>query len=365
MFGLDLAGPRTRTWRRTMGRLGGVLGLALAMTALTAGEAHAHCDTMDGPVVGAAGRALASGSLAPVLIWIRPEDEAEVAAAFRHARTVRSLGAEARSLADRYFFETVVRVHREGEGESFTGLKPAGTDLGPVVPAADRALETGDVAELEALVLHAVRDGLRERFARAVAAKGFAPGDVAAGRAYVAAYVPLLHYVEEVHALSARAAGAHGPAAPPTAAHESHAEPRPGSADGAAGGEPHQPPRPSPVSPVQRPVSGPALTFSVEQELRAVHEQLATTSRTARTLVKNGSLRVTLMGLAVGGAIAPHSADGPMVIQVVEGVIEVEAGGTTRSLAAGTLLALDAGIVHGVRSPGGGVFLLTVAARAE
>ena len=115
------------------------------------------------------------------------------------------------------------------------------------------------------------------------------------------------------------------------------------------------------MSPVQRPVSGPALTFDLATELRVVHEQLATTSRTARTLVKNGPLRATLMGLARGGALAAHSADGPITVHVLEGAVEFEAEGRTWPLPAGSLFALDAGIVHTVRAPDGGVFLLTVA----
>lgn len=116
------------------------------------------------------------------------------------------------------------------------------------------------------------------------------------------------------------------------------------------------------MSPVQRPISGPALAFTLADELRIVHEQLAGTSRTARTLVKNGPLRATLMGLAAGGELASHSADGPITVHVLEGAIEFEVAGTTYPLPAGSLLALDGGVVHGVRSHEGGVFLLTVAA---
>lgn len=198
MLGLKLTNSHTRRLRRTAV----ILGMALAMTAFGASEARAHCDTMDGPVVSAARRALDSGSLDPVLIWVRTQDEREIRSSYERTIAVRSLGGEARQLADNYFFETVVRVHREGEGESYTGLKPAGTDHGPAIPAADRALAAGNVAELEAVVLHAVRDGLRARFERAAAARGFVANDVEAGRDYVAAYVSLLHYVEQVYGLA-------------------------------------------------------------------------------------------------------------------------------------------------------------------
>lgn len=204
-------------WLRRAATIG---ALALATLALAPREARAHCDALDGPVVTAARRALETGALAPMLVWVRPQDEAEIGQAFAHARTVRALGPEARELADRFFFETVVRVHRAGEGEPYTGLKPAGMDHGPVIPAVDRALAGGSPAQVEALLVEAVRHGLHERWERAATTRRFAPDDLAAGRAHVAAYVSLMHWAEGVHRLAAE--GAHGHAATPAAEGAAH-----------------------------------------------------------------------------------------------------------------------------------------------
>jgi quercetin dioxygenase-like cupin family protein len=115
------------------------------------------------------------------------------------------------------------------------------------------------------------------------------------------------------------------------------------------------------MSPVQHPVSGPALAFSLADELRTVHDELAKTERRiGRTLVKDGPLRVTLVGLNPGGELRPHRAEGPITVHVLEGELEFEAGEKRWPLTAGSLLALDAGITHSVRSERGGVFLLTV-----
>ena len=114
------------------------------------------------------------------------------------------------------------------------------------------------------------------------------------------------------------------------------------------------------MSPTQHPVSGPALLFDLGEELQIVHEQLTSTSRSARTLVKNGSLRATLIGLAAGGALAPHTADGPITVHVLEGALDFDVNGKTWSLRKGSLLTLDAGIEHGGRSTDGAVFLLTL-----
>jgi hypothetical protein len=105
--------------------------VALTLIGLTPARALAHCDGLDGPVVKAAQRALETRNPALVLIWVQEKDEREIQTAFEQTLAVRELSPQAKALADRFFFETLVRVHRAGEGAPFTGLKPAGRDLGP------------------------------------------------------------------------------------------------------------------------------------------------------------------------------------------------------------------------------------------
>ena len=181
----------------------------------------------------AARKALESGKLAPVLAWVQPGDEREIERAFEQARAVRKLGGEARALADTWFFETLVRVHRAGEGAPYTGLKPAGLALTPGVAAADDAVAKGEGAAVEKLLVEAVRHGLHERFARVKSQRP--PGaDVAAGRAWVAAYVPFIHGVEAVEAAAASGGAHHGPEAARGAGHEEHGERAPVGAEAAA-----------------------------------------------------------------------------------------------------------------------------------
>ena len=131
------------------GIMAGLGTIAVALTLLGARSALAHCDGIDGPVVKAAQNALQTNNVNLVRIWVRKEDEPELTKVFEQAVAVRNLSPESRALADRQLFETVVRLHRSGEGAAYTGLKPAGRDLGPAIPAADRAIETGDPAALE------------------------------------------------------------------------------------------------------------------------------------------------------------------------------------------------------------------------
>jgi Family of unknown function (DUF6448) len=172
--------------------------------------AAAHCDTTKGPVVTAARAALEAGDPNLVLHWVRPEDEPVVRSAFQHTMDVRARGPAAKELADRYFFETVVRIHRAGEGAPYTGLTDGEPE--PIIAATDRALERGSADQLEQQIVTAVRTGLAERFAAARAAKDFRPGDVAGGRNFVAAYVPLTHWVEGVFT-AAKGTGEHHRAA--------------------------------------------------------------------------------------------------------------------------------------------------------
>ncbi len=197
----------------------GFIGLAVWMAGPP--EALAHCDTMDGPVVTQARQALAAGDVTPVLKWVQPEQEGELRAAFEKALAVRSAGPEAKELADMYFFETLVRVHRAGEGAPFTGLKPAG-QIEPPVAAADQAIATGSVDELARRVAQAAASGVRERFARVIETKKHAGDSVDAGRAYVAAYVEFVHYVEALHNTIGGHGAHHADAAPTQAAEHAH-----------------------------------------------------------------------------------------------------------------------------------------------
>jgi hypothetical protein len=172
------------------------IAVGVAFCALTPARARAHCDGLDGPVVKAAQRALETRNPALVLIWVQEQDEPEIRKAFDQTLAVRALSAQARELADRFFFETLVRVHRSGEGAPFTGLKPAGRDLGPAIPAADEAVRVGSMEPVRHLITVAIHERLRQQFGEVMATKTFEPDDVAAGREYVKAYVEFIHFVE-------------------------------------------------------------------------------------------------------------------------------------------------------------------------
>jgi hypothetical protein len=185
-------------------------GIVLLCTALSK-NAFAHCDTLDGPVVQTARIALEKGDVTPLLKWVRPDDEKEIKAAFMKTLTVRKQGDEAKKLADKYFFETLVRIHRAGEGAPYTGLKP-GEAVDPAVALADKALENGSIDKLVNVLTNAMVNGIRERFAKAYENHKHADDSVAAGREFVESYVIFTHYVEGLHGLIKDGAAHHGEA---------------------------------------------------------------------------------------------------------------------------------------------------------
>lgn len=171
---------------------------SFAILVLSAAFAFAHCDSVDGPVVQSARRALASGDVNLVLPWIQPDQESVIRDAFARTVAVRKLNPDAERLADTWFFETLVRVHRQGEGAPYEGLKPAG-NVDPALRAADTAIDEGNIENLEKHLTTAVREGLHQRYHRVTKLKNFKSSDVNAGRDYVAAYVDFIHFAERLH----------------------------------------------------------------------------------------------------------------------------------------------------------------------
>ncbi len=297
---------------------GFLVGLAM-ITALAAGEpAFAHCDTVDGPVVGAARQALARGDVTPVLKWVAPEHEGEVAAVFAHVLAVRPLGDDARELADRFFFETLVRLHRAGEGVGYAGLKEAGSPVSPAVLAADLALESGSADDLSAEITGAIDAGVQERFQQARGMLAHADESVAAGREFVAAYVELTHYVEGLEAQAAGHPAEHGNSAAASSA--------------GTHGATHE---------LEEPAAGNTV-FELPQAVGDGPGQEVS------VLLDASHLKLAVLTLRRGTVLPPHSAPVPTTIQVLVGKGIVGVDGERIPVSKGSIVALPAGAEHEV-----------------
>jgi len=174
-----------------------LLGIA-ACTALilsTTRDAAAHCDTLDGPVIQDARKAIDAKDITPILKWVKPKDEKAVKTAFNKVLTGKSKNQEE---TEHTFFATLVKIHRAGEGAPFTGLKPAGS-VEPAVAEADKALASGSADALVKLITDDVAAGIKKRYEHAAATYKHKDESIAQGREFVEAYVEYTHYVERLH----------------------------------------------------------------------------------------------------------------------------------------------------------------------
>lgn len=180
-----------------LSKIAGALLIALAIIAIVPTSASAHCDTMDGPVISDAKKAIETNNLNYALKWVLPDGDQELTEAFELAMAVRGLSPEAQELADKYFYDNFVRIHRAGEGAPYTGVKPYGTPMEEVVIAADKSIEVGNLSPLKELVPAAIMPELQERLDKVLATIDFDVDDVNAGREHIEAYVQFFHLAEE------------------------------------------------------------------------------------------------------------------------------------------------------------------------
>jgi hypothetical protein len=158
-----------------------------------------HCDSKDGPVVTAAMAALEAGRIELVLPYVPSISEAETQDAYDKTMAARACSPAAKEVADEWFCETVVRLHRAGEGAAYTGLKPAGLGHGVVVPVAERAVQTGDASELVALLSTALREETLHKFETVMHLKSDDPRSVAEDREYVEAMLGFIVWSHKTH----------------------------------------------------------------------------------------------------------------------------------------------------------------------
>jgi hypothetical protein len=179
--------------------------LAFMLVAFLGANIFAHCDTTSGPIIPEAMTALEKGEMTPILKWIKKEYEEEIKTAFARTIAVRSMGPEAKELADRYFIETLVRLHRAGEGAPSTRIMDEPVE--PIVALADKALADGSADEMIGKISEDLAETIREKFKKALQAQKNKDKSVKAGREFVAAYVAYMHCVEGIHAAIMSAVG--------------------------------------------------------------------------------------------------------------------------------------------------------------
>lgn len=171
-----------------------ILGIFMFLFSLP-NLSFAHCDSYDGPVIKDALKALKQNKVEMVLKWVEPKYEKEITAKFNQTLKLKGANQEINKIVETHFLETLVRLHREGEGATYTGLKPAGS-MTPMVEMADHSLDTKNVDGVVKAVNSHLEELLRERYAKAVELSKTKDVSVKAGREYVEAYVQYTHTLE-------------------------------------------------------------------------------------------------------------------------------------------------------------------------
>lgn len=172
--------------------------LVAGILLLRAEDAVAHCDTTAGPIIPEARMALEAGDVTPVLKWVKTADDEEaIKAAFAKAVAVRVKGPETQELADQYFLETLIRLHRAGEGAPYTGIKDQAVE--PIIAMTDKALAEGSADDLIQKISAHMAQAIQDKLANVVEARKNKDKSVEAGREFVEAYVVYTHYVEGIH----------------------------------------------------------------------------------------------------------------------------------------------------------------------
>ena len=177
-------------------KIGLVSLFTLSLLFLSTNVSFAHCDTMDGPLIADARKAMGQNNVNYVLKWVSAANESEIRDAFNLAMKVKGLSPEAKELSEKYFFDTLVRIHRAGEGVPFTGVKPSGTPIDEKVLAADKSIEMGNLTPLKGVISKDDMPELTERFEKVMSLKNFDVNNVEAGREYIEAYVQFFKFAE-------------------------------------------------------------------------------------------------------------------------------------------------------------------------
>jgi hypothetical protein len=177
-----------------------ILSFFVAILLVLAGTfpASAHCDSYDGPVIKDALKALETKNVNLVLKWVNEKQEIEIIPLFNKTYNLKNGDKEVYAIAEKHFFETLVRLHRETEGAPYSGLKPAGSTK-MIVQLSDKALASDSADDLVSKLNAHIEKVIREKYAKV--ARLDKTKDVSAkdGRAYVKAYVDYTHTIEAIH----------------------------------------------------------------------------------------------------------------------------------------------------------------------
>ena len=114
-------------------------------------------------------------------------------------------------------------------------------------------------------------------------------------------------------------------------------------------------------------LSGDALLLDLDAESTAILEaaKSAGVGHTAKTLVKDGPLRLLILGFRAGATMHEHQAPGPVSIHVLQGNVDITSEGRSDSLATGAAIVFGPAVQHSLEAKSDAVILVTIAWPAQ
>ena len=110
-------------------------------------------------------------------------------------------------------------------------------------------------------------------------------------------------------------------------------------------------------------ISGEVLHLNIDEESKGILDAAreAGVGHAAKTLVKEGPLRVILLGLKSGSTLREHEAGGSVSVHVLSGQVKVTSGDRIDALEAGNALVFSSSVAHSLEAQADSVVLVTIA----
>ena len=157
-----------------------------------------HHDAVNAPDMKAAKMALETGNANYVLIWVPEESENKLKNLLEKTCCERSARKNMQNCAIDWYFDIVSRFYSANKGALYTCLKPGGLDESLIAVKVERAIETGNFEEIIGIIPDAHAADVRERFHHVMDKSNYDRNNIAAGRAYVSAFIDFLTYVHTI-----------------------------------------------------------------------------------------------------------------------------------------------------------------------
>ena len=154
-----------------------------------------HPHSRNGLLMKAAQMALVTGNVNYVLIWVPEKSENTLKNLLEKTCCERNARKNMQNCAIDWYFDTVCRYFSANKGALYTYLKHGGPDESLIALKVERTIEIGNFEEIIGIIPNTHAADVRERFHHVMDKSNYDRNNIAAGRAYVSAFIDFLTYV--------------------------------------------------------------------------------------------------------------------------------------------------------------------------